>query len=71
MGWSIMSLLSMEGGFMFKVFILIIMVFVDGHPATVSEHKFNSIDSCLEARDKATDLPFRFGREVKAFCVKK
>ncbi len=56
---------------MFKVFILIIMVFVDGQPATVSEHKFNSVDSCLEARDKATDLPFRFGREVKAFCVEK
>lgn len=56
---------------MFKVFILIIIVWTQGSPATTTEHHFNSMASCIEARDVAINIPFRFSREVKAFCVEK
>ena len=56
---------------MFKSFVLIIMIFVEGQPATVTEHQFNSMEACIKARDQATDIEFRFGRQVKAFCVEK
>ena len=56
---------------MFKVFILIIIVWTQGSPATTTEHHFNSMSSCIEARDHATDIPFMFSRKVKAFCVEK
>jgi hypothetical protein len=47
------------------------MVFTQGQPATVSEHQFNSMESCLLAKEQATSGSFRFSREVKAFCVEK
>jgi hypothetical protein len=56
---------------MLKVFILIIIVCTQGQPATTTEHQFNSMESCIIARDQALDIPFRFSREVKAFCVEK
>lgn len=56
---------------MFKTFVLIIMVFINGSQVSVTEHQFSSYRTCDEARQKAIDLPFMFSREVKAFCVEK
>ena len=56
---------------MFKTFILIIIIWVQGQPATTTEHQFYSMDSCIKARDQVLNVPFRFGREVQAFCVEK
>ena len=56
---------------MFQTFILIIIVFVQGQPATTTEHKFNSMETCIVARDQAMDIPFMFSRQVEAFCVEK
>jgi len=56
---------------MFKTLVLIIIVCVQGQPETVTDHKFNSMESCIKARNEAMNIPFRFNREVNAFCVEK
>lgn len=55
-----------------KTVILIIMIWVNGAQATVSEHKFNSMDNCRKAKSEA--YAFRSGTmstDVYAFCVEK
>lgn len=51
--------------------ILIIMILVKDAQPTISEHKFNSMESCLIAKEQVTSGSFRFGREISAFCVEK